>query len=146
MRHLTKEWYMLSQTYPRPDELKKKLDGIAASCREAQDREALPEKLRQNFMFHDGEVLEVRADTDFVIRLKSPYSDYHKIIFQDAVVKQEMPPVGAWWLYEELYRHKSGVGYEAHVLFYKATGLRHKKILASDLFDTKIICRDILFE
>ena len=146
MRYLTKDWYMLCQTHPMPDELKKKLDGIMASYREAQSRENLPEKLRQNFMFHDGEALEVTAGTDFVIRLKSPFSDYRKIIFQDAVVKQETPPVGAWWLYEELYRHKSGVGYEAHVLFHKLSGPAHKGTLASDLFDTKIICRDILFE
>ena len=53
MRYLTKDWYMLCQTHPMPDELKKKLDGIAASYREAQAREKLPEKLRQDFMFHD---------------------------------------------------------------------------------------------
>ncbi len=146
MRYLTKDWYMLSQTYPMPDELRKKLDGIGAAYREAQDRETLPEKLRQDFMFHDGEVLEITAGTDFVIRLKSPFSDYRKVTFQDAVVRQETPPVGAWWLYEELYRHKSGVGYEAHILFHKESGPRHKKTLASDLFEAKIICRDILFE
>ena len=146
MRYLTKDWYMLSQTYPMPDELREKLDGIGAAYREAQDREALPEKFRRNFMFHDGEVLEVTAGIDFVLRLKSPFSDYHKIIFQDAIVKRETPPIGAWWLYEELYRHKSGAGYEAHILFHKASGPRHKKTLVSDLFETKIICGDILFE
>ena len=146
MRYMTKEWYMLWQTYPMPDKLRTELGGVSALYREAQTRETLPEKLRQNFGFHDGEVLEVAAGTDFVIRLKSPYSDYQKITFQDAIVKQEMPPVGAWWLYEELYCHKSGVGYEAHILFHKASGPRHKKILLSDLFDTKIICGDILFE
>ena len=146
MRYLTKDWFMLVQTYPRPDELKNKLDGIAASCQEAQNKESLPDALRRNFMFHDGEVLEITAGADFIVYIKSPFSSYHKITFRKASVKQEMPPVGAVWLYQELYRHKSGDGYEAHILFYKHSKPEHKKILASDLFDMKIICKDILFE
>lgn len=145
MRYLTKDWFILCQTYPMPDELKKKMEGAVASCREAQNRERLPDKLREDFMFHDGEVLGISAGTDLTIRIKSPYSNHHKITFLDAAVKQELPPVGATWLCEELYRHKSGVGYEAHILFQKVPKME-RKISAAHLFDAKIICKDILFE
>lgn len=144
MRYLTKDWYMRCQSYPKSHELEKELSGISESCRQAREKEDLPDRLRQGFMFHDGDVLAVSAGKDLIIRIKSPFSDYHTITFIDAVVKQEPLPVGAWWLYEELYRHKSGVGYEVHILSLKASGPRHKKVLASDLFDTKIICSDIL--
>lgn len=137
MRYLTKEWYMLCQTFPMPPELQKKLDGISAAYRQAWENEKLPDRLCRDFMFHDGEVLAVIAGTDFVIQIKSPFSDYHKITFLDAEVKQEPPPIGAWWLYEELYHRKSGAGYEAHILFSRK---------ADELFDTIIVCRDILFE
>ena len=146
MRYLTKEWFMLLQTYPMPDELKGKLDGITASYHQAQDREQLPEDLRQNFMFHDGEVLGIAAGTDVVLSIKSPFSDYHKILFREAAVKGEIPPVGAVWLYQELYRHKSGSGYEAHILFFKSSKPAHKKVLAADLFEMKIVCKDLLLE
>ena len=146
MRYLTKEWYMRCQSHPMSDELKKELNGSAESCWQAREREDLPDALRRSFMFHDGSVLEVTADTNFIIHINSPYSKYHTITFFDAVVKQEPPPVGAWWLYEELYRHKSGVGYEAHILSWKASKPMRKENLGSELFDTKIICRDILLE
>ena len=146
MRYLTKDWFMSTQTYPMPDELKKRSDEIMASYREAQDKELLPDTLRREFMFHDGEVLAIAAGADFVVQIKSPFSDHHKITFREASVKQEIPPVGAMWLYQELYRHKSGDGYEAHILFYKHSKPEHKKVLTSDLFDTKIICKDILLE
>lgn len=145
MRYLTKEWYIRCQSYPKPHELEKELRGISESCRRAREKEDLPDNLRRGFMFHDGDILEIVTGKDFIIHIDSPFSNYHTITFLDAAVKQEPPPAGALWLYEELYRHKSGVGYEAHILSQKASGPRHKKVLASDLFDTKIICRDILF-
>lgn len=146
MRYLTKDWFMRMQTYPMPEELKKKLNGIAAFYQEAQNKELLSDVLRRDFMFHDGEVLEITAGADFIVHIKSPFSSYHKITFREASIKQEIPPVGAVWLYQELYRHKSGNGYEAHILFYKRSKPEHKKILTSDLFNMKIICKDILLE
>ena len=146
MRYLTKDWYILGQAYPMPEERKRKWEAIIASYQEAQNKEALPDALRRNFMFHDGKVLEIAAGADFIIQIRSPFSDYHKITFREASVKQEIPPMGAVWLYQELYRHKSGNGYEAHILFSKPSKPVHKKLLTSDLFDTKIICKDILLE
>lgn len=143
MRYLTKEWYILHQTYPMPQKLKKKLEGISEACREAKGKEALSDELRRNFSFHDGTVLALTTGKDCVMQIDSPFSGYHTITFLDAIVKQEIPPVGAWWIYEELYRHKSGAGYEAHILFQKLSG---RSIQESDLFDMKIVCKDILFQ
>lgn len=42
-------------------------------------------------------------------------------------MKQEPPVVGAVWLYRELYRHKSGRGYEAHILFEAPAGPVYRK-------------------
>lgn len=146
MRYLTKDWFIRTQTYPMPEGLKKELDGIAASCQEAQNKELLPDALRRNFLFHDGKVLAITSGADCIVHIKSPFSGYHKITFLEASVKQEIPPVGAVWLYQELYRHKSGNGYEAHILFSKPSKPVHKKFLTSDLFDMKIICKNILLE
>ena len=55
-------------------------------------------------------------------------------------MKQEPPRVGAVWLYRELYRHKSGRGYEAHILFEAPAGPVYRKICAAALIDTRIIC------
>lgn len=137
MRYLTKEWYKLCQTWPMTDELRKRRDDISAAYRQAWEREQLPDHFNQNFMFHDGIVQKITTGTDFIIQIDSPFSNYHKITFLDAKVKQEPPPTGAWWLYEELYRRKNSAGYEAHILFSKG---------ADELFDTIVICRDILLE
>ncbi len=58
---------------------------------------------------------------------------------------QEPPRVGAVWLYRELYRHKSGRGYEAHILFEAPAGPVYRKICAAALIDTRIICDEIEF-
>ncbi len=146
MRYLTKDWYLKCQIYPQTAALKEELEKTENSCRAELVKQNLPADLRGKFMFHDGNVSQVKTGTDFTMEISSPYSEYHRIIFRNAVLKQDMPPVGATWLYEELYRHKSGVGYEAHILFFKMMKPRHKTILDSDLFETRIICEDIVFE
>ena len=140
MRYLTKEWYALMQECgrafePRKQaELQKRLDDVSAAFQQAIEREDLPKELRENFYFHDGVIRGIREGTDCVIEIDSPFSVYHRVTFRDAVVKQDTIPVGAVWLYAELYRHH--LGYEAHILCESRQGLR----------DTKIICTDILFE
>ncbi len=146
MRYLTRDWYLKCQTYPRTQALDKELKEIEGAYRVAQDREQLPTSLRKGFVFHDGVISKIVVGKDCTIEISSPYSPYHKVIFRDALIKQELPPVGATWLYEELYNHKSGTGYEAHILSFRMMGPSHKGILESDLFETKIICSDIEFE
>ena len=60
-------------------------------------------------------------------------------------MKQALPPVGAVWLYEELYRHKSGTGYEAHLLLEDPAGAGRRKLQLADLYDLKIVCSEICF-
>lgn len=60
-------------------------------------------------------------------------------------VKQALPPAGAVWLYEELYRHKSGTGYEAHILLEAPTRSGRRRLQLADLFDLKLICSEICF-
>ena len=124
--------------YPR-------LEQIDRTYRAAQTREALPEGLLQRFFFHDGVVREIIAGTDYTLRIDSPYSGFHTVTFCGARLKQEQPRAGAVWLYRELYRHKSGTGYEAHILFEAPSGPAHRGIRPSDLLDVKIICEEIRF-
>ena len=144
MRYLTKEWYILSQTYPLPEALERQLQEAETARQKAQAQ--LPEELLRSFMFHDGIIQRIDAGKDYTISIVSPWSAFHKITFCDAIVKQEEPPVGAVWLYQELYPHKSGIGYEAHMLFHKHSPAEGKGISPSCLFDLKVICRDITFE
>ena len=97
------------------------------------------------FFFHDGAVREIVTGTDLTLRIDSPYSEYHTVTFRNANVKQEPPRVGAVWLYRELYRHKSGRGYEAHILFEAPAGPVYRKICAAALIETRIICDEIEF-
>lgn len=143
MRYLTKEWYLACQTANMTAEAQKKLDEAVRACRTAMEREAVPEELRRGFSFHDGVILEIHSGTDYILRVDCPFSGFHTVVFRGARLRQEQPPVGAIWLYEELYRHKSGSGYEAHILFETPSGPTHKKMRASDLTDLKIICSDI---
>ena len=110
MRYLTKEWYIACQTAPMTPEVQKRLDEIDRAYCAAQTRETLPDGLLQQFFFHDGVVREIITGTDLTLRIDSPYSEYHTVTFRNALLKQEQPPVGAVWLYRELYRHKSGSG------------------------------------
>ena len=88
---------------------------------------------------------EIITGTDLTLRIDSPFSEYHTVTFRNANVKQEPPRVGAVWLYRELYRHKSGRGYEAHILFEAPAGPVYRKICAAALIDTRIICDEIEF-
>ena len=145
MRYLTKEWYIACQTDPMTPEVQKRLDEIDRAYCAAQTREALPDGLLQRFFFHDGAVRKIITGTDLTLCIDSPYSEFHTVTFRNATIKQEPPRVGAVWLYRELYRHKSGTGYEAHILFEAPAGPAHRKLRPSDLIDTKIICDEIEF-
>ena len=145
MRYLTKEWYIACQTDPMTPEVQKRLDEIDRAYCAAQTREALPDGLLRRFFFHDGAVREIVTGTDLTLRIDSPFSEYHTVTFRNANVKQEPPRVGAVWLYRELYRHKSGRGYEAHILFEAPAGPVYRKICAAALIDTRIICDEIEF-
>lgn len=139
MRYFTKEWYELCQEYsraygPKKTEWKKRLDAVSEAFRKDLAQQNLPEVLWKQFHFHDGEILDVQEGKNLVIRVNSPFTTYKKITFCNAAVKQDSIPVGAVWLYEELYRH--ALGYEAHILCESRLGLRN----------TKIICSEILFE
>lgn len=144
MRYFTKEWFLESQTYPLTENTRKKLSEIGAAYRTACEKEKLSEQLVKDFFFHDGKVSKIITEKDCTLSVDSPFSAYHTILFRDAVLKGELPPIGAVWLYEELYRHKSGIGYEVHILFSSPTGTKHKTIQKSDLLDLKILCREIL--
>lgn len=146
MRYLTKEWYLAAQARSVTPDIQKRLDDASAAYRAAQAREALPDGLRERFFFHDGVVLECRAGADYTLRIDCPFSPYHTVVFRSASVRGEQPPPGALWLYEELYRHKSGCGYEAHILFWHMEKPVHRNLRDTDLLDLKIICSDILFE
>lgn len=140
VRYFTKEWYELCQERghafgtAKAAELQMRLDDISASFQQALKKENLPEDLWDRFCFHDGKIRNTQEGTDYIIEIDSPFSIYHRVTFRDAIVKQDSIPVGAVWLYEELYRH--ALGYEAHIL--SENGL--------NLQDTKIICSEILFE
>ena len=90
-------------------------------------------------------VREILSGEDLTLRIDSPYSEHHTVTFRGARIKQEPPQTGAVWLYRELYRHKSGRGYEAHILFEAPPGPPHRGIRLSDLIDTKILCDEIEF-
>ena len=145
MRYLTKEWYLACQTRPMTQAVQKKLDDISKAYRTAIETNGLPDELNRSFSFHDGIIQEIISGTDHAFRIDCPFSEYHTVIFRSAMLKQEQPPVGAVWLYQELYRHKSGTGYEAHILFYAPAKTAQRRISASDLIDTKIICSGIDF-
>ena len=89
----------------------------------------------KNFYFHDGGIRNVQMGKDYVLEIDCPFTNYHKLTFRDAILKQESIEIGSVWLYAELYRH--ALGYEAHILSHVAW---------DDYRDTKIICSEILSE
>ena len=138
MRYFTKEWFNLGQkrTYNRKqaEALRKQIDAVSDAYWEAQKKENLPEDLCRKFYFHDGKIRNVQAEKDYILEIDSPFTNYHKLTFRDAILKQESIETGAVWLYAELYRH--ALGYEVHIL----------SQVGWDLRDTKIICSEILIE
>ncbi len=145
MRYLTKEWYLAGQTWPVAADVQARLDETGRAFREARAREDLPPELMRDLSFHDGVIREIHVGEDLTFSIDSPFSGYHTVIFRHARVKQTLPPTGAVWLYEELYRHKSGTGYEAHILLEAPTRSGRRSLQPADLFDLKIICSEICF-
>ena len=135
MRYFTKEWYIACQTDPMTPAVELRLDEIDRAYQAVQTREALPDRLLRRFFFHDGAVRQIITGTDLTLRIDSPYSEYHTVTFRSAKIKQEPPCVGAVWLYRELYRHKSGRGYETHMLLQRAR--------SEELIETRVVCGDI---
>lgn len=130
MRYLDKNWFIKSQEYP-PDG---NVDDALKALRAAEDKDGIPEKLRHDLCFHDGKVISeeivqsgaepVFSGKDYILRLNCP-SEHDTVIFRDTIVKAERSPAGAEWLYEEIYRHKSGKGYEIHILLSLCRNNRH---------------------
>ena len=145
MRYLTKEWYLAGQAWPVTAEVQERLDETGRAFRAARAREALPPELVHDLSFHDGVIRAVHSGEDLTFSIDCPFSRHHTVIFRHARVKQTLPPVGAVWLYEELYRHKSGTGYEAHLLLEAPAGAGRRKLQLADLYDLKIVCSEICF-
>ena len=142
MRYLTKDWYLMSQQYPMPEEIKRKVYAALKAFREAQAREEIPRELAARFRFHDFDVTEIVMGEDCVLEVDSPYSGGHKITFRSAVPGPERPAEGRpWsWIYDELYRTPEG-GYEVHVLLQSDCG--PEGVTAADLCDLVIVCSEI---
>ena len=49
MRYLTKDWYLMSQQYPMPEEIKRKVYAALKAFREAQARRRSPGSWRPAF-------------------------------------------------------------------------------------------------
>ena len=116
MRYLDKNWYLKSQKFPPDDET---YDAVKALT-EAEKKSGVPEELRHDLCFHDGEVISEKTvqsgaepiftGNDYTLRIRSPFNSHESVTFHDAIVKAEQSPVGTEWIYEEIYRHKSGKG------------------------------------
>ena len=128
MRYMTKQWFIGCQT----GETKNPAEAPALA-HAARERERLPEELDRTFYFHDGTVLAAESGENLTLDIKSAYSPHSRVVFRNALVKGGAPAPGDTWLYEELYRHKSGRGYEAHMLLSRG----------SELLETRIVCSDI---
>ena len=148
MRYLDKNWYLKSQKYPPDDETYEAVKAL----NEAEIKSGVPEELRRDLCFHDGKIISeetvqsgaepIFSGSDYTLRIQCPYRQ-ETVTFRDAIVKTERPPIGAEWLYEEVYRHKSGKGYEIHILLEFPE--RRVPVHASGLIEMKIVCRDITF-
>ena len=101
MRYLTKDWYLMSQQYPMPEEVQEKVHAAWKAFREAQAREDIPQELAGRLSLHDGDVTGVVMGEDCVLAVDSPYSGSHRITFRNAVsgpeqpAEPEPPPEGA---------------------------------------------------
>ena len=142
MRYLTKDWYLMSQQYPMPEEVQEKVHDAWKAFREAQAREDIPRELAGRLSLHDGDVTGVVMGEDCVLAVDSPYSGNHRITFRNAVPGPEQPAEGRpWvWIYDELYRTPEG-GYEAHILLQSDCG--PGGVTAADLCDLVIVCSEI---
>ena len=130
MRYMTKQWFAGRQTGETKNPAQ-----APALAHAARVREQLPEELDRDFHFHDGTVLAVKLGNDLTLDIKSAYSPHSRIVFMDALIRGGEPKPGDTWLYEELYRHKSGRGYEAHMLLQRAR--------SEELIETRVVCGDI---
>ena len=154
MKYLDKKWYLECQKSAGD---KNRIKAAITALNEAEIKHRIPENLKRDLCFHDGKVISeetVRSEAepvfsgcDYILRINSPLNPHSVVIFRDALVKSERSPESAEWLYEEIYRHKSGNGYEIHILFISYSGCdRHpREVLPSDLIEMKVICQDVAF-
>lgn len=151
MRYLDKNWHLECQ---KPAFDMDRINAAAAALNEAEANDHIPEPLKHGLCFHDGKVISettavseaaVFSGCDYILRIDCPLNPNSVVTFHDALVKSERSPEGSNWLYEEIYRHKSGNGYEIQILFESCSGHSGPTRL-SDLIEMKIICQDIAFE
>ena len=152
MRYLTKNWYLECQ---KPAFDMNRINAAAAALNKAEKNDHIPEPLKRGLCFHDGKVISETtavskaapafSGRDYILSIDCPMNPHSVVTFHDALVKSERSPEGSNWLYEEIYRHKSGNGYEIHILFESCSG-RSGPTRPTDLIEMKIICQDITFE
>ena len=109
---------VLSQVRSLSEKNKRKVNEILANYSRVQEEEKIPKDLRENIIFHDGQVVDCKFSRDLVIHLiECPgHRSNNKITFQDVkIIKKEKTIRGSYWIYEELYIIEDG--YEVHILF-----------------------------
>ena len=116
-------------------------------------QQAIPEKMREGFCFHDARLLSIKkAGTDVALCLRKDGmwpegTPYIRVIFMNVtlferekglVIRKRMGQHGEWesnyvYLYDELYR--TDTGYEIHIL-----------LTGKELRYLTIGCEDVVFE
>lgn len=162
MRYLTKEWCNLCQltelhfglrahkdvrvlnesVYQRlrkrkekaflKQEKEKKVQSVLKDFKLAQEKENIPENIRERFSFHDCKVknIEKKKDVTILLDTSDGFTEDNKIIFHNAkIIKEDTAVNGCWWIYEELYNTHNG--YEAHMMFVDETNSYIELTIAS---------------
>ncbi len=118
------------------------MEKVIRDYTKAQKEENLPKRIGK-LTFHDCEVTDFyieNADATMIFDNDGGFTDYDKIIFKSAeITKMSGKIIGAYWLYEEVYR--CGEGYEIHILFSKEE-LSELIIKCSDVIVGKIKATD----
>lgn len=118
------------------------MEKVIRDYTKAQKEENLPKRIGK-LTFHDCEVMDFyieNADATMTFDNAGGFTDDDKIIFKSAeITKMSGKIIGAYWLYEEVYR--CGEGYEIHILFSKEK-LSELIIKCSDVIVEKIKATD----
>ncbi|MDF1618315.1 DUF4085 family protein [Petrocella sp. FN5] len=126
----TKE--MINQLKKISKENEKKVQSVLKDFKLAQEKENIPENIRERFGFHDCKVKSIIKKKDVTILLDTSggFTEDNKIIFHDAkIIKEDTAVNGCWWIYEELYNTHNG--YEAHMMFVDETNSYIELTIAS---------------
>lgn len=114
--YCTKE--VLKQLKRLCKENEKKVNHVSKEYSKAQQKENIPQIIRERFGFHDCQVTEFTVGKNIVMCLdtRGGFTNFYKITFiAPDIIKQEEHIVGSFWLYNEIYHTENG--YEAHMLF-----------------------------